>query len=45
MLDFKKKYFHMLIMATFFNKFKKYMQQFYAKKPLKSNGTSFIVIA
>ena len=44
MLDFKKKYLQIFIMATVFNKFKKNMQYFYIKKPLKSNGTSFIVL-
>ena len=35
----------MVIMATFFTQIQKPMQQFNAKKPLESNGTSFIVIA
>ena len=43
MLDFKKKYFQIFIMATVFNKLKK-MQYFYSKKPLESNGASFIVL-
>ena len=44
MLDFKKKYFQIFIMATYFNIFQKNMQYFYSKKPLESNGASFIVL-
>ena len=44
MLDFKKKYFQIFIMGTVFNKFKKYIQYFYSKKPLKSNGALFILL-
>ena len=44
MLDFKKRYFQIFIMATVFNKFKKKMQYFYSKKPIESNGASFIVL-
>ena len=44
MLDFKKKYFQIFIMATVFNIFQKNMQYFYFKKPIKSNGASFIAL-